>query len=161
LAEVNTRLQLIVRRGNQLSVPEEIVVAPAQPAIFSRDGSGTGLGHIYTAGPGGSLVPAVSANPASAGQVIIIYAAGLGAVNPPIPDNEAAPSIVLARTVDPVTLTIGGVRAEVSFSGLAPGFTGLYQVNAVVPAGVSPGDAVPVVLTVSGQSSPAVSMAVR
>ncbi len=40
------------------------------------------------------------------------------------------------------------------FSGLAPSFAGLYQVNAVVPAGVTPGNDVPVVLSVSGQDNP-------
>jgi len=45
---------------------------------------------------------------------------------------------------------------------LAPGYPDLYQVNAVVPLGVQPGDSVPVVLTLAGQSSPAaVTMAVQ
>ena len=67
----------------------------------------------------------------------------------------------MARTVDLVNVTIGGVPAQVDFSGLAPGFAGLYQVNAVVPAGVTPGNDVPVVLSVAGQTSPPVTMAVQ
>ena len=63
--------------------------------------------------------------------------------------------------MNPVTLTIGGVNAQVQFAGLAPFFTGLYQVNAVVPNGVQPGNAVPVVLNVAGQSSTPVTMAVQ
>jgi len=51
--------------------------------------------------------------------------------------------------------------AQVAFSGLTPGFAGLYQVNAVVPSGIAAGDTVPVVLSVAGQTSPAVTMAVR
>ena len=50
----------------------------------------------------------------------------------------------------PVTVTIGGIDAPVVFQGLAPNFVGLYQVNVVVPAGVAPGDAVPLVLTQNG-----------
>ena len=34
---------------------------------------------------------------------------------------------------------IGGQPAAVAFSGLAPGFAGLYQVNATVPPGLSAG----------------------
>jgi uncharacterized protein (TIGR03437 family) len=54
------------------------------------------------------------------------------------------------------------VSEAAQFAGLAPGFPDLYQVNAVVPAGVQPGNSVSVVLTVVGQSSPAVvTMAVQ
>ena len=62
--------------------------------------------------------------------------------------------------MNPVSVTIGGQNAAVSFSGLTPGFPGLYQINAVVPSGVS-GDAVVVVVSVAGQSSPPVTMAVQ
>ena len=57
--------------------------------------------------------------------------------------------------------TIGGKSAQVAFSGLTPGYAGLYQINAVVPAGITTGDAVPVVLSVEGQTSPPVTIAVR
>jgi uncharacterized protein (TIGR03437 family) len=49
----------------------------------------------------------------------------------------------------------------VAFSGLAPGFVGLYQIDASVPSGVTPGNQVPVVVTIAGVISPAVSIAVR
>jgi uncharacterized protein (TIGR03437 family) len=41
---------------------------------------------------------------------------------------------------------LGGVDAPVLFSGLAPGFAGLYQVNIQVPTGVPPSDAVLLVI---------------
>jgi len=68
--------------------------------------------------------------------------------------------IALARTMNPLTATIGGVPATVNYAGLAPGFPDLYQVNLVVPAGVNPGSAV-VVLTIAGQSSPPVTLPVQ
>jgi hypothetical protein len=43
----------------------------------------------------------------------------------------------------------------------APIITRLYQLNGVVPAGVPPGITLPVVVTVDGMSSPAVTMAIR
>ena len=61
----------------------------------------------------------------------------------------------------PVTATIGGVDASVSFAGLAPGFVGLYQVNAMVPGGVVAGPAVPVVITQDGIASNTVTIAVQ
>jgi len=43
-------------------------------------------------------------------------------------------------------VTIGGVQAQVLFSGLAPGSVGAYQVNALVPADSFKGSAIPVVI---------------
>jgi uncharacterized protein (TIGR03437 family) len=60
-----------------------------------------------------------------------------------------------------VTVTIGGVAAEVRFAGGAPGqIAGVMQVNVVVPVGLA--GAVPVVLTVGGVGSQGgVTVAVR
>jgi len=52
-----------------------------------------------------------------------------------------------------VDYTVGGQAAKVFFSGLAGGFTGLYQVNAYDPAGVSPGDAAPLFISAAGFDS--------
>jgi uncharacterized protein (TIGR03437 family) len=101
-------------------------------------------------------------SPAHAGDVIVIYCNGLGAVNPPVASGAPAPSVEpLARTVNPLTLTTGSVNATVNFAGLAPGSPDLYQVDAVVPSGVTPGDQVSMVLTIAVQTSPTVNMAVR
>ena len=62
-------------------------------------------------------------------------------------------------TTNPVTVTIGGVNARVNYSGLAPGYPDLYQVNVVVPEGVAAGNEVS--LKIAGQTSPPVSMAVQ
>jgi uncharacterized protein (TIGR03437 family) len=78
-----------------------------------------------------------------------------------VPAGTQTPATQLSTTVSTATLTIDGVPAAVSFSGLTPGSTGLYQVNAVVPAGVAPGDNVPVVLTVAGQASAPVVISVK
>jgi len=58
-----------------------------------------------------------------------------------------------------VTVTIGGVTvpaAQVVYSGAAPGSVeGLTQIDAYVPQSVTPGPAVPVVVTIGGVASPA------
>ena len=66
-----------------------------------------------------------------------------------------------ARPMTMGLVTVGGIDATVQFAGLAPGFTGLYHVNVVVPEGVQSGDDVPVVLNVAGQSSPPVTVALQ
>jgi uncharacterized protein (TIGR03437 family) len=51
----------------------------------------------------------------------------------------------------PVTATIGGVNAPVTYAGAAPGeVAGVVQVNVQVPAGVATGSAVPVTVSVGG-----------
>jgi len=46
-------------------------------------------------------------------------------------------------------------------SGLAPGFTGLHQVNVGVPSGITAAANVPVVLSFANQVSPPVTVAIR
>jgi uncharacterized protein (TIGR03437 family) len=154
-----TTYQLIAQRDNRLSVPQPVTVAAAEPAIFSIDSSGKGQGDVFVFLSPTEQILAGPSRPAKAGDTLIIYCAGLGAVDPAVDAGVAVDR--LTKTVKPVGLTIGGVQAEVSFSGLTVGLTGLYQVNAKMPDGVAPGDAVPVVLSVGSVSSPPVSMAVR
>jgi uncharacterized protein (TIGR03437 family) len=154
---LNSQQQLVVQYGNSLSVPAQVSVSAAQPAIFTQNQAGTGQGSIINGVTG---VLADSNNPVRAGDVISIYCTGLGPVSPPQPEGVVASSTVLSRTQTPVTATIGGVDASVQFAGLAPGFIGVYQVNVLIPSGVATGD-VPVVLTEGSQVSTPVTIAVK
>jgi uncharacterized protein (TIGR03437 family) len=64
-------------------------------------------------------------------------------------DGAATPLSPLYSTTGTVTATIGGINAPVTFSGLTPTLTALYQVNVQVPAGVTPGSAVPLVIAIT------------
>jgi uncharacterized protein (TIGR03437 family) len=91
--------------------------------------------------------PVNSTNPATAGSSIVqIYCTGLGPVTNQPADGSAALSEPLSMTPNTPVVSIGGAQAQVLFSGLAPGAVGLYQVNALVPAGSSKGPAIPVVI---------------
>jgi trimeric autotransporter adhesin len=152
--------QFTVQQGNAYSIPLSVVVAAAQPAIFTSDQSGSGQGLIYQSD---MITLAAAGTPATAGDTVAILCSGLGAVAPPVPEGTAPPTPPSSSTVLPI-VTIGGQQAQVSSSGLAPGVAGWYQVNAIVPSGITPGNAVPVVLNIAGQSSqanPPVTMAVR
>jgi uncharacterized protein (TIGR03437 family) len=152
----NTEHQLIVRTGDRYSLPEPIVLAPTQPAIFSKDATGKGQGTIVKA-TGGLAEPG---NAAPVGSVVVVYCTGLGEVDQPVEAGQPAPGSPPAKAIGDVRLRIGEADATVLFAGLVPGFTGLYQVNAIVPENVTPGDAVEVVLFAAGQPSPVVTMAV-
>jgi len=157
----NARHQLIIRRGNSLSTPETVTVAPALPAIFTLDGSGAGQGQIFVVAGDGSQTLVGKENPAKTGDSLLIVAGGLGAVDAVIEPGAAAPDSPSARAVNAISISIGGVDAPVSSAILAPGRGGVYQIAAKLPQGVEPGDSIPVTLTVAGQVSPAVSMSVR
>ena len=147
------RVPMLVRRGSRQSATQQVTLAAAQPAVFTLDLSGEGPGLIFSSR--GLL--ADGDNPVSAGDVLVVYCSGLGPVDPPVTAGTAAPGTALAQTTNPVTATIGDQPAVVSFAGLTPGFTGLYQVNLRVPEGVAAGEAA-LVLTVAGATSPAVSL---
>ena len=156
----NTQQQLVVQRGTTLSVPQDVVVASAQPGIYTQDASGSGPGIIVDATQSYQLVTVQT--PASAGDVLVIYCNGLGAVIPALPTGTPAPLAgPLSYTANTVAITIGGVPASVAFAGMAPGYPDLYQVNTTLPAGIPSGTQVPVVLTVAGQTSPPVTISVR
>jgi len=157
----NSTQQLIVMNGPAISVPEPVVIAPAEPAVFTQDFSGHGAGIVVGVRSDQTQFVVDANHPLSAGDVAVIYCAGLGPVNPSVPAGTAAPLTSLSQTTNPVTVTMGGVNAPVAFAGLAPGYAGLYQVNATVPSGITPGNNVQLVLTEAGQSSVPVTISVK
>ncbi len=122
-----TVYSVVASNGSKYSVPTPVSIATANPAVFSTNGMGTGQAHAYKAVPGGALIVADAANPATEGDVLVVIAKGLGAVDAVISPGSSAPANPLARTMGDVGATIGGINAPVLFSGLAPGFAGLLS----------------------------------
>jgi uncharacterized protein (TIGR03437 family) len=141
--------------AGQTSTPATITVAAVSPGIFTATADGKGAGAITHVD--GSAV--TTQNPAHAGEVVILYATGLGQVAPAVPTG-ALPAGA-SNTFASVTLTIGGITFSPDFAGLSGCCVGLNQINARVPAGVSSGNAVPVVLNIGGQSSNTATIAVQ
>jgi uncharacterized protein (TIGR03437 family) len=158
---VNGFQSLLIQNNNAYSLLESVVVATANPAVFTLSQSGQGAGAIIVLKGDGSQFINTSTAPASVGDILEIYCAGLGPVSPTVADGVAAPLLTLSRTVNPVSVIIGGQPAQVLFAGLAPGFAGLYQVNVVVPPGVAAGASVSLIVTEAGSSSPAVTVAIH
>ncbi len=161
----NSTVSLAVQRAGTVSVPLNVTIADVGPAIFSTTGDGTGQGAVVIASSGVLAAP-VGAFPGSQpvvrGDFLAIYCTGLGAVNNTPADGAPAPSSApLATTLATPSVTIGGEPATVSYSGLAPGLVGLYQVNVQVPASVPTGDAVNLAITVGSLTSNTVTVAVR
>jgi uncharacterized protein (TIGR03437 family) len=157
----NATQQLIVQQNLAYSLPEPVTLAPAQPGVFTQDQSGMGIGVIVVVQPDGTQFEIDSSHAATAGDALVIYCAGLGAVNPLVATGSAAPTSSLAKTSNTVTVTIGNQPAQVLFAVLAPGFAGLYQVNVLVPSGITPAVNVPVILAQGGLASPPVTIPIQ
>lgn len=143
--------------NNSESAFDSFPVIAAAPAIFTTNSEGTGQGAILDLSY--RLVDA--SNPATPGSTYLqIYCMGLGAVGNTPADGSASPSLLLANTTTLAQVSIGGVAVPAAFSGLAPGFVGLYQVNVQVPASVASGSAVPVVVSIGGVNSNTATIAV-
>ncbi len=146
--------------NGQVSAAQTVSLATFAPAIFSMNAQGTGQGAILDAL---SYVLVDSTHPAKAGSTYIsIYCTGLGPVTNQPATGAAALSSPLSWTATTPTVTIGGMPATgLEFYGLAPGYAGLYQVNAQVPAASAKGNAVPVTISIGGVTSNTVTIAVQ
>jgi uncharacterized protein (TIGR03437 family) len=74
-----------------------------------------------------------AAAPAKRGDVLVLYGTGQGAVTPAVEDGVAAGGALSSSTLTPLVFLMGK-QMPVSFSGLTPGFAGLWQINVALPA---------------------------
>ena len=160
------QLQVMVETDGVASPPEPLQTVSSQPGIFTLDPRfGAQQGAILIANTDRLAMrarPDVPSEPAPRGGYVSIYCTGLGPTDPPVASGQAGPtSEPLARVKTPVSVSISGQSASVVFAGLAPGFAAVYQVNAQVPDGVTPGDAVPVIIAQGAMRSNTVTIAVR
>lgn len=156
---------LLVSGPDFTSAPQALTVSQVSPGIFIFTADGHGAVRNAITGaiaiPAG-LVPGVVAQPVKAGvDYVAIYCTGLGAVDHQPASGAAATDNPLSNTLSPVTVEIGGIQVSAIFSGLAPGFAGLFQVNAPVPANAPTGNAVPIRVLMGGQASNTVTIAIQ
>jgi len=143
-----------------------VKIASEMPGIFTVNSRGTGQGSVLIANtevlaaPLGGF-PGRATQPVNRGGFILIFCTGLGATNPPLAAGQAAGIAPLSETVQSPVVLIDGLPAEVQFSGLAPDFVGLYQVNARVPEETRASDTVPLQIQIGGQTSNTVTIAVQ
>lgn len=112
--------------------------------------------------------PGLNARPVRRGEALVIYMVGFGQTNPPVASGAPAPAQEpLARVSgDPVRVTFGsglfgGITVDSLFAGLTPNYSGLYQVNVIVPANAPVGDEVPLIVQQGAQVSNSVRVAIQ
>jgi uncharacterized protein (TIGR03437 family) len=149
--------QMIVTNSGRTSASTPIQVGSFSPGIFTiPPGTGNAVAvnnaDGSVAAPAGSI-PGITTHPAKAGDVLIIYADGLGSVTPPIKDGAASTDTVRKTDTTPVVM-VGGMQVQVLFSGLST-FVGVNQINIMLPPGTPTGASVPIQIQVGGLASAA------
>ncbi|MCC6540551.1 MAG: SBBP repeat-containing protein [Bryobacterales bacterium] len=149
--------QMAVEVNGARSPAIGVPVVASKPALFSANSSGRGPGAILN--ENGSLNTA--ANPSEKGRIVVLYGTGEGQTDPPGADGLLALTR-FPKPVLPVSVTIGGLAADVLYAGAAPqGVAGFFQVNAKVPENASSG-ALEVIVTVgAARSQTGLTVAVR
>lgn len=156
--QANT-VTVVVKHSGAESNPAEVEIAAHSPAIFTAD-FGAGRAIAFD-GVDGALAHPVGSFPGSEpiqhGEVMTIFANGLGPTNPPFEIGDDSlddqGNFVRRDTVTIPQVTIGGVDAPVTFSGMSPQFVAVYQVNVTVSAQTPIGDQVPLVIEIGGKRS--------
>jgi uncharacterized protein (TIGR03437 family) len=142
-------VSLVVEAGGQRSGSVALNVVPAVPGVFTRDNSGGGQATaVNQNGTANS-----DTNPAAKGSVVTIFGTGEGVTIPASLTGRVSGSDPGSLPVPqlPLEVLVGGVPAQVTYAGAAPGaVAGVLQVNLRIPDGAPSGSAIPIVLRVGG-----------
>ena len=156
----------VTYNGVAAAMPFQVNVAATNPGIFTLGPSGQGaiLNINTSVTPNDYSVNGVK-NTAAAGSWVAIYATGFGvttctsapssACDSPAPTESQFVGGGVVTPVGTVSVTIGG-QAVTSPVAVVPvgSVIGLLQINAQVPANVTSGSAVPVVVSIGGLAAP-------
>jgi uncharacterized protein (TIGR03437 family) len=124
---VSNIAHVAVNNNGRRSLPTFVEIVAAYPSLFRQADQSALAFHAAD----WSLV--TPQNPAHRNEMIVLYAIGFGAVDPPVSGADAAPAEPLSFVVDQPQVYFGTAQGEVLFCGLAPGTVGVYQANVRVP----------------------------
>jgi uncharacterized protein (TIGR03437 family) len=128
----NRQYAAIVSANGALTLPENIDITVLQPGV-AQFPDGTVIAQIS-----GTTTLISASNPATPGQNLTIYLAGMGPTNPPVPSGQPTPLQLVPVTNQP-TVTLDGQPVSYAYAGLTPTGIGLYQINMTVPANARTG----------------------
>jgi uncharacterized protein (TIGR03437 family) len=149
-----------------------LLVTANSPGFFTL--SQDGKGQAAALNQDGVTVNGPS-NPATRGSVISLFGTGQGQVSPAVADGAGAPASPLAATVavptsdaktcltqqPSVCVAIGSTFGNIQFSGLAPNYVGLWQLNVQIPMDAPTGSAVPVRVVINSTTSNLFTIAIK
>jgi uncharacterized protein (TIGR03437 family) len=145
---------LKVTIGGQTSAVITVPVDGLAPGLFSTGQNGKGeAAALHTDG----VTPITPQKPAKPNEVIVLFGTGLGLLTPALPTGEPAKN---NSTAVLPAVTVDGKNADVQFTGAAPGFVGLNQVNIKIPPGTRSAPDIPIALSIGDKQSNTVTIAV-
>jgi uncharacterized protein (TIGR03437 family) len=124
----SVNLQLVIDGLAGPSIP--IQLTPAAPALFQLDAQTA----VATEADGSVLT---AATPAAPGDIVILYATGLGQTVPPVESGILPTAAAPLSDLGNFTIVLNGAAVDpsvIAYAGIAPGFAGLYQINVILPA---------------------------
>ncbi len=145
-----TTVEVAIEYKGVKSNPVTIPVVAAKPGLFTANASGSGPGAIQNQ----DFSVNTASNPAPRGSIVVLYVTGEGATDPEGVDGLLA-TLVFPKPMLPVAVRIGGVDAEILYSGAAPSLVaGVMQINVRIPDNVPDGP-LPIQVLVGNAQSPA------
>lgn len=153
---------VIKKSTGQVLASSLVRIVDVSPGFFTATANGRGQ---ISALNQDNTVNSIT-NPVGRGQIIQMYGTGLGRVSNQPADGAPSPGGPLAEGEKPDVFINGRQvpAADVTFSGLAPGFVGLWQLNAKIQDTTPPGNAIPVVVllrSVPSQNNLGTTIAVK
>lgn len=107
-----------------------VTLSAAAPGLFQLDAQNA----VATEADGTVLT---SSSPGQPGDVVVLWATGLGGVTPPVIYGQLSTAAAPLVTGANLSILLDGTAIDPSailYAGLAPGYAGLYQINFTLPA---------------------------
>lgn len=143
-------LPVQVNHNGSVATLNGVPVTLVQPGIFEYTPVGSSVSYAVVLKPDGSI--AGPSNPASRGSTLSLFVTGLGPASPFLATGQSGPTPPATTDYEPV-VTLNHFPVLVKFSGPAPGFIGLEQINVFIPSDAPVGTNIGLVISVNGTAS--------
>jgi uncharacterized protein (TIGR03437 family) len=159
------RIAVRMAETGELIAGGSVSTAAVSPGLFHASGQAAAVNQDGTLNN--------PSHPAPRGTVVTFYGTGQGPLSENVPDGMAVSGIVRTAavpttdgkaclTVQPsMCVAVGSTFGDVQFSGLMPGYVGVWQINVKIPQDALTGNSVPVRAVINGMPSNVVTIAIR
>jgi uncharacterized protein (TIGR03437 family) len=155
---LNGSVTMTVNNSGAASTAQSVTLAPYAPGVFTYARTSASTDPIIVHVDNLLVTPG---NPAKAGEILVVWATGVGNLSQLPATGAASPSSPPATAVNLPTVTVGGAAVSVQFAGLTPGSVGLVQINIQLPSTLPAGSSLPLLVIFPGAPSPPVNLWVQ